>query len=58
MTKPTHYPTFDQAVDIVSQQILKSSQVAQLRYMRETQGDAFAQQVKAKVIAAGKAAKK
>lgn len=51
-------PTFEQAVDIVSQQILKSSQVAQLRYMRETQGDAFAQRVKAKVVADGKAAKK
>jgi hypothetical protein len=51
-------PTMEQAVDIVSQQILKSSQVAQLRYMRQTQGEAFAQQVKAKVVANGKAAKK
>ena len=36
-------------------QLSRSEQANQLRYMRETQGDAFAQQVKAKVVAAGKA---
>lgn len=51
-------PTMDQAVDIVSQQMTKSGQASQLRFMRETRGDAFAQQVKTKVIAAGKAVKK
>ena len=51
-------PTMEQAVDIVSQQITRSGQAAQLRFMRETQGDKFAQQVKAKVIAEGKARKK
>ena len=51
-------PTIDQAVDIVAQQMTKSGQAAQLRFMRETQGEKFAQQVKAKVIAAGKAVKK
>ena len=30
-------------------------QIRQLQFMRETQGDAFAQQVKAKVVQAGKA---
>mgnify|MGYP000985954583 CR=1 FL=1 len=51
-------PTMEQAVDIVSQQITKSGQAAQLRFMRETQGDAFAQRVKEKVVANKKAAKK
>ena len=51
-------PSMDQAVDMVSLLILKASQASMLRYLRDTQGDAFAQQVKAKVIAAGKAAKR
>ncbi len=44
-----------QAVEIIGMQLSRSEQANQLRYMRETQGDAFAQQVKAKVVAAGKA---
>ena len=44
-----------QAVEIIGMQLSLSEQANQLRYMRETQGDAFAQQVKAKVVAAGKA---
>ena len=48
-------PTMAQAVEIVGMQLSRSEQANQLRYMRETQGEAFAQQVKAKVVAAGKA---
>ena len=44
-----------QAVEIVGMQLSRSEQANQLRCMRETQGEAFAQQVKAKVVAAGKA---
>ena len=44
-----------QAVEIIGMQLSRSEQANQLRYMRETQGEAFAQQVKAKVVAAGKA---
>ncbi len=51
-------PSMDQAVDIVSQQMTKSGQASQLRFMRSTQGEKFAQQVKAIVIAMGKAVKK
>ena len=43
------------AVEINGMQLSRSEQANQLRYMRETQGEAFAQQVKAKVVAAGKA---
>ena len=53
----TRYPTLDEAVHIVSTQITKASQIAQLRFMRSTQGEDFAQQVKAKVVAAGKVKK-
>lgn len=48
------YPSMDEAVSIVSSQLTKSGQIAQLRFMRSTQGNDFAQQVKAKVVAAGK----
>ena len=48
-------PTMAQAVEIIGMQLSRSEQANQLRYMRETHGDAFAQQVKAKVVAAGKA---
>ena len=48
-------PTMAQAVEIIGMQLSLSEQANQLRYMRETQGEAFAQQVKAKVVAAGKA---
>ena len=44
-----------QAVDIISMQLTLGEQIRQLQFMRETQGDAFAQQVKAKVVQAGKA---
>lgn len=44
-----------QAVDIISMQLTLGEQVRQLQFMREMQGDTFAQQVKAKVVAAGKA---
>jgi len=46
-------PTMAQAVEIIGQQITLSGKLAQLRFMRETQGEAFAQQVKAKAIEAG-----
>lgn len=48
-------PTMAQAVEIIGMQLSLSEQANQLRHMRETQGEAFAQQVKAKVVAAGKA---
>ena len=48
-------PTMAQAVEITGMQLSLSEQANQLRYMRETQGDAFAQQVKANVVADGKA---
>ena len=48
-------PTMAQAVEIIGMQLSLGEQIRQLRFMRETQGDAFAQQVKAKVVAAGKA---
>ena len=48
-------PTMAQAVEIISMQLTLGEQIRQLQFMRETQGDAFAQQVKAKVVQAGKA---
>lgn len=48
-------PTMAQAVDIISMQLTLGEQIRQLQFMREMQGDTFAQQVKAKVVAAGKA---
>ena len=52
------YPTLSEAVEIVMAQISKSAQGRQLSYMRETQGEAFAQQVLSKVKAAGGVKKK
>jgi hypothetical protein len=51
-------PTMAEAVEIVTMQISKSAQGQQLSYMRETQGDDFAQKVLAKVKAAGGVKKK
>lgn len=51
-------PTLEEAVAIIGQQLTRSSQAAQLRFMRDNQGDEFAQRVKANVIAAGKARKR
>lgn len=48
-------PTMAQAVEIISMQLTLGEQIRQLQFMREMQGDTFAQQVKAKVVAAGKA---
>jgi hypothetical protein len=53
----TRNPSTDEAVAIVSNQMTKAGQVAQLRFMRQTQGDIFAQNVKNKVVAAGKVKK-
>lgn len=58
MTDKQRLPTMSEAVDIVAQQMTLNGQVRQLRFMRETQGEAFANQVKAKVVAAGGARKK
>jgi hypothetical protein len=46
------------AVEIIGQQLTRQSQIEQLRFMRETQGEQFAQQVKAKVVAANQVRKK
>ena len=51
----TKLPTMAQAVEIIGMQLTLGEQIRQLRFMAETQGEAFAQQVKAKVVAAGKA---
>ena len=52
------YPTMDEAVEIVMMQPTKSAQGRQLSYMRETQGEAFANQVLGKVKSAGGVKKK
>lgn len=49
------WPTMAESVEIVSSQMTRLGQMRQLQFMRETQGEAFAQQVKAKVVQAGKA---
>lgn len=46
-------PTMKEAIDIVTMQISRREQMRQLSYMRETQGQEFAQQVHDKVKAAG-----
>lgn len=51
-------PTMAEAVEIVSNQMTRISQLRQLQFMRETQGEKFAEQVKAKVVAAGGVRKK
>lgn len=48
----------NEAVKIVSDLMLRQSQIDQLRFMRDTQGQAFADQVKAKVVEAGQVRKK
>lgn len=48
-------PTMAQAVEIIGMQLTLGEQIRQLRFMADNQGDAFAQQVKAKVVQAGKA---
>ena len=50
--------TMTEAVKIVSDLMLRQSQIDQLRYMRDTQGQAFADQVKARVVEAGQVRKK
>lgn len=50
-------PTMEQAVEIIAMQLSRGEQGRQLRFMADTQGEKFAQQVKAKVRAAGKARK-
>ena len=44
-----------QAVEIIGMQLTLGEQIRQLRFMAEMQGETFAQQVKAKVVQAGKA---
>lgn len=51
-------PSMTEAVEIIGQQLSRSGQARQLRHMRETQGEEFAQQVKAKAVQAGKVRKK
>lgn len=51
-------PTMAEAVEIVMSQISKSAQGRQLSFMRETQGEDFAQKFLAKVKAAGGVKKK
>ena len=54
----TRNPTMKEAIDIVTNCIDRREQIRQLSFMRETQGEAFAQQVGAKVKAAGGVKKK
>jgi hypothetical protein len=51
-------PTMAQAVEIVTNCIDRREQGRQLSFMRETQGEEFAQQVNDKVKAAGGVKKK
>jgi len=54
----TRNPTMKEAIEIVTNCIDRREQIRQLSFMRETQGEAFAQQVGAKVKAAGGVKKK
>lgn len=54
----TRLPSVAEAIEIIGKQLSKSEQANQLRFMAETQGRAFAEQVKAKVVAARMVAKK
>lgn len=47
-----------EAVEIITMQLSRREQGRQLSFMRETQGDAFAEQVYAKVKSAGGVKKK
>lgn len=51
-------PTLDQCVEIIGQQITRSGKSSQLKFIAETQGKEFAQQVHDKAKAAGKLGKK
>lgn len=51
-------PTLDQCVEIIGQQITRSGKASQLKFIAETQGKEFAQQVHDKAKAAGKLGKK
>lgn len=51
-------PTMDECVEIIGQQITRNGKSAQLRFIAETQGKEFAQQVHDKAKAAGKLGKK
>lgn len=50
-------PTMVEAVEIISRCISRREQIRQLQFMEETQGRAFAEQVRDKVKAAGKVKK-
>lgn len=52
------WPTIAEGVEIVSSQMTRLGQMRQLQFMRETQGEAFAQRVKDRVVAAGEVRKK
>lgn len=54
MERKQTLPTMAQAVEIIGTQILRKSQESQLRFMAETQGEKFANQVWAKAVEAGK----
>ena len=49
----TRLPTMKEAVEIITNCIDRREQMRQLSFMRETQGQEFAQQVHDKVKAAG-----
>ncbi len=60
MSKPpkTSLPTMKEAIEIITNCIDRREQGWQLSFMRETQGEEFAQQVHDKVKAAGGVKKK
>jgi len=58
MSDNQRWPTMAEAVEIVSTQMTRLGQVRQLQFMRETQGEKFAQQVKDRVVAAGEVRKR
>ena len=47
-----------EAIEIITNCIDRREQIRQLSFMRETQGEAFAQRVKDRVVAAGEVRKK
>lgn len=51
-------PTMKEAVEIIAMQISRAEQLRQLRFMEETQGRKFAEQVYSKVMAANGMKKK
>jgi len=50
----TRLPTMEEAVDIIAMQISRREQQRQLNYMKQTQGEEFAQKVHDKAKAQGK----